>query len=536
MMSAVRVSLNAAIAVLSLSGSIALAGPEKPNIIFIFSDDQTYEAMGSHGDLGLKTPNLDQLAESGVDFTHAFNQGSFAPAVCLASRTMLNTGGALWRAATFSTAGNPRKGDPNNPRFQQEYTIERKTPEAYWPEFMKRAGYETYMAGKWHVGEVEPEDIFDHVRNVRPGMPEQTKGRYDRAFVEGQPDTWSPYAESNGGYWEGGRHWSEVLADDAEAFLELAKDRDAPFFMYLAFNAPHDPRQSPKRFVDMYPLEDIGVPANFLPEYPFNEYAGAGRRLRDERLAPFPRTEYSVKVNRQEYFAIISHMDEQVGRILEALESSGMSDNTWVFFTADQGLSVGDHGFMGKQNMYDASMRVPLLVAGPGVPAGVTVEAPVYLQDIMPTTLELAGIDKPAQVDFNSLMALLTGTTETSAYEGIYGAYFGSQRMLRTDRYKLIVYPIANVVRLYDIVNDPLERVDLAENKEESAEMLEALFVKLQALQEELGDPVDITQAFDNFMNGVPATELCQFENHQEFMTVKGDAGPPDSGCQENLK
>jgi len=93
--------------------------------------------------------------------------------------------------------------------------------------------------------------------------------------------------------------------------------------MYIAFNAPHDPRQSPKEYVDMYPLDKISVPESFLPEYPYSEEIGSGRDLRDERLAPFPRTEYAVKKNIQEYYAIISHMDYQIGRILDELEKTG---------------------------------------------------------------------------------------------------------------------------------------------------------------------------------------------------------------------
>jgi choline-sulfatase len=373
---------------------------------------------------------------------------------------------------------------------------------------MKRAGYETYMAGKWHIAEVKPEDLFDHTVHIRPGMPAQTEQRYARTFEQDAPDTWSPYDESLGGYWEGGKHWSEVLADDAEAFLEQAKGSDRPFFMYLAFNAPHDPRQSPKRYVDGYPLEDIDVPANFLHEYPWNEYAGSGRKLRDERLAPFPRTPHAVKVNRQEYLALVSHMDEQVGRILAALEASGKADNTYVFFTSDHGLSVGDHGFMGKQNMYDASMRVPLLVSGPGIPAGKSVEASVYLQDVMATSLEVAGLEKPAQVDFNSLLPLAKGNTKTSTYEAIYGAYFGSQRMIRTDRYKMIIYPSANRVRLYDLEADPHEKTDLAEARGEHEGLMRRLLEQLTRQQEAMGDPVGINRAFENFMEGVPPLPL----------------------------
>ena len=162
------------------------------------------------------------------------------------------------------------------------------------------------------------------------------------------------------------------MANETISFLDQAAVSENPFFMYVAFNAPHDPRQSPREYVDMYPLENISVPENFLPEYPFRDEIGCGADLRDERLAPFPRTAYAVKVHRQEYYAIISHMDAQIKRILEHLEETGQAGNTYIFFTADHGLSVGHHGLMGKQNMFDHSMRPPLIVAGPHVPGGRT--------------------------------------------------------------------------------------------------------------------------------------------------------------------
>ncbi|HAV61561.1 MAG TPA: choline-sulfatase, partial [Verrucomicrobiales bacterium] len=109
---------------------------------------------------------------------------------------------------------------------------------------------------------------------------------------------------------------------------------------------------------------------------------------------------HAVKVHRQEYYAIITHMDAQIGRILDALEATGKADNTHIFFTADHGLAVGHHGLLGKQNMYEHSLRPPLIVAGPGIPRGRRIEARVYLQDIMPTTLELAGAPVPDHVEF----------------------------------------------------------------------------------------------------------------------------------------
>ena len=475
---------------------------EKPNILFLFADDQMFNTIGALNGLDVKTPNLDRLVEQGVSFSHTYNQGSFTPAVCVASRTMMVTGAYLWKAASFSKKGNNQK-DINAPKSTSNYTIEFNKPEKYWPEYLKEAGYDTYMSGKWHVGEVSPKSIFDVSKHIRPGMPNQVKSRYLRSFDKNSLDTWSPYDSINGGYWKGGKHWSEVLADDGISFIENSKLSTNPFFMYLAFNAPHDPRQAPKEYVDMYPVDSIKVPENFIPEYPYSEAAGAGRGLRDEKLAPFPRTAYSVQVNRKEYFALISHMDTQIGRILDALEASGKANNTYIFFTADHGLAIGDHGFIGKQNMYDSSMRVPMLISGPNIPKGKSVDAFVYLQDVMATTLDIAGLEKPEQVDFNSLLPLAKGETTASAYSTVYGAYFGSQRMYRTDNYKMIVYPTIDIVRLYDMKKDPLEMVDLAEDKQENKELLNRLFTEYQVLQKEMGDPVDITKTFHNFMTNI---------------------------------
>ena len=164
------------------------------------------------------------------------------------------------------------------------------------------------------------------------------------------------------------RHTSELYADKAVNYLETKAGKDGkPFFMYVAFNAPHDPRQSPKEFLDMYPREQVKVPANFLPEHPFDQ---GDSKIRDEELAPFPRTEEAVKLHRQEYYAIITHADYEIGRILDALEKSGQDKNTYIIFTSDHGLAVGMHGLMGKQNQYECSVRMPLIFTGPGIKAG----------------------------------------------------------------------------------------------------------------------------------------------------------------------
>ena len=461
-----KISAAATGAACLASTSLAARRGTKPNILFIFADDQCYETLSAFGS-EVQTPNLDRLVKRGVVFQNTYNMGSWTPAVCVASRSMLNTGRFLWNArrAVGNAAGATAKGE-------------------FWSQQLRRAGYRTYMTGKWHIAP-KTRDLFDTVRDERPGMPKAVPSGYDRPkSKEDYEKGTKPWATKHGGFWQGGKHWSEVVGDHGTDFLKQASTDDKPFFMYLAFNAPHDPRQSPKEYVDRYPLNKVKVPENFMPEYPYAD-AICGKRLRDERLAPYPRTEYAVKVNRQEYFAIVTHMDTQIGRILKALDESGKADNTVIFFTADHGLAVGHHGLIGKQNMFEHSMRPPMIVAGPGMPRGKEIEAPVYLQDIMPTTLELAGVEKPDYVQFKSLLPLIRGERNQN-YAAIYGAYLNKQRMVRKQQYKLIHYPGIDKYFLYDLDNDPAEMADLAGDTRYAAKMRE-LKVELARLEKVAG-------------------------------------------------
>lgn len=471
-----RLLLACAIATL-LFGQPLLAAdePQRPNILFLFADDLSYEGIRSAGLTDIDTPNLDRLAKQGTQFTHAYNMGSWSGAVCVASRTMLITGRDLWRAeAIYNTTDQLRQRGE------------------LWPQLLSKAGYKTYMTGKWHI-RAKVEEAFDVTAHVRAGMPNTVASAYNRPLAN-QTDKWSPSDESLGGFWQGGTHWSVVGADDAIQFLNDDRQPNEPFFMYVAFNAAHDPRQSPQEYVDRYPLERIEVPENYLTLYPHKDAIGCGPGLRDEKLAPFPRTEHAIQVHRQEYYALIEHMDAQIGRILDSLEKSGQADNTYIFFTADHGLAVGHHGLLGKQNMYDHSLRVPFIAAGPKVPAGKTNDAKIYLQDVMPTTLELAGIEIPESVNFHSLMPLMTGKTSESPYESIMGAYLDLQRAIIHDNWKLIVYPKAGVQRLYNLSADPQEMNDLAGQPEHAARQRE-LFTRLMALQESLNDKLELQPA-----------------------------------------
>ncbi|MCP4977662.1 MAG: sulfatase-like hydrolase/transferase [Maribacter sp.] len=474
----------------------------KPNIVFIFADDMTHTAINALGNTEIKTPNLDRLANQGSTFTHAYNMGAWNGAVCVASRAMIISGRSVWDANKF-----------------RKHWIDGNEIDKTWGKLMEGAGYETYMTGKWHV-DAPADSVFQNVTNVRRGMPWDSWGHggkipainemiksgksneeiraigYNRPLSENDT-TWSPTDPKFGGFWVGGKHWSEVLKDDAIGFIDHAKQSDKPFFMYLAFNAPHDPRQAPQEYLDKYPIEKISLPKSWMPMYPYKDSIGNGPRLRDEALAPFPRTEYATRKHIQEYYALISHMDDQIGLILDELEANGKMDNTYIIFTADHGLAIGRHGLLGKQSQFDHSVRPPFMIVGPNVPKSKKIDADIYLQDAMATSLELAGVEKPEYVFFNSVMDLINGQRKKSHYEAVYGGYVKTQRMIRKDGFKLMVYPKLKKVLLFDMVNDPEEMNDLAENPEYQ-EKIDNLFADLLQLQKNLNDPLDISQ----IMNG----------------------------------
>ncbi|MCB1707051.1 MAG: sulfatase-like hydrolase/transferase, partial [Halioglobus sp.] len=195
-----------------------------------FADDQCFDTLRSMGNTEIETPNLDRLVARGTTFTHAYNMGSWSGAVCVASRMMLNSGKFVWHAE--------RDYGQTSKLYLERQRL--------WPQLMASAGYDTYFTGKWHV-RADAAKAFKVAEHVRGGMPNQTEAGYNRP-IEGQPLKWTPWDESFGGFWQGGKHWSEVVGDDAISYLDMAKQSDNPFFMYIAFNAPHDPRQSPKEY------------------------------------------------------------------------------------------------------------------------------------------------------------------------------------------------------------------------------------------------------------------------------------------------
>ncbi len=399
--------MGAGAAALGLStmrhGNRAVAAGKRPNILLIVTDDQREDTISALGNRSIHTPNLDALVHSGVVFTNAYCMGGFSAAVCLPSRMMLLRGRS-W----FSVRDLP-KGFPN------------------LPSAMNAAGYETFHLGKMGNTDREVQDLFQESRYVQPKYQKVEVGKNaDEAVrLEGIPGA--------------------QLADGAISFLQR-RNRERPFFMYLAGPEPHDPRVAPKEYLEKYDSEAIPLPPNFLAFHPFDN---GELLIRDERLASWPRTEAEIRRHLRDYYATITFLDEQVGRVIQALKDTGEFDNTIIVFTSDQGIAIGSHGLMGKQNLYEHSMGVPLIFAGPGISKGEKIDAFAYLFDIFPTICDLSGVPVPGGLDGKSLAPMLSGE-KTGVRDTVFLAYRDLQRSVRKGNWKLIRYPKIGKSQLFD--------------------------------------------------------------------------------------
>jgi len=443
------------------------AAQPKPNFLFLIADDLTFRAIEKLNNPEVSTPNLNRLMKQGCTFTHCFHQGSWLPAVCVASRSMLNSGLSAFR-------------------------VQRNLAKApLWGETMGAAGYDTSIAGKWHLSKPDLNRSFKHQAVVAGGMFESGPTAYNRPSPG---NTWSPSDQALKGQWLETKTWqpgsaapikhsAQIFSEAASDYLLKRRDNANPFLLYVGFTSPHDPRQAPRAYVDRYPQARIKVPPNYLPEHPFDQ---GDNKIRDEVLAPFPRTREAVQLHRAEYYAHVDYFDNQIGHILDALEKSGHAANTYVILTADHGLAVGQHGLMGKQNLYDHSTRIPLIVGGPGIAPGKRVDDMVYQHSVYPTACELAGLAVPSTVEFPSLMDHLKGKG-TEKHDAVFCFYRGFQRSVRTPGHKLIVYPQAGMTQLFDLKKDPWEIHNLAAEPKHAA-LKQHLLERLHRFQRELED------------------------------------------------
>ena len=428
-------------------------GNQKPNILFFFTDDQRFDTIHALGNADVQTPTLDRLVAEGTTFTHAHIPGGTSGAICMPSRAMLHTGRTLFH---LEGAGQGIPAD-----------------HVMLGEHLQAHGYRTWGTGKWHNGPAsfarsfsDGAEIFfggmDDHWNV-PAFDYDPTGNYDSVLPQ-CPDAFRSNALKirKGDHVRAGKHSSELFAEGAIDWLARC-DSDDPFFMYLSFMAPHDPRTMPQAYLDMYDPEDVPLPKNFMGGHPFDN---GDLKVRDEVLEEFPRDPDKVRRHIAEYYAMITHLDAQMGRVLDALAASKKADDTIVVFAGDNGLAVGQHGLLGKQNMYEHSVRVPLIFAGPGVPAGERRSAYVYLLDIFPTLCALIGVDTPGSVEGASLVSAMEDG-DVQVRETLFAAYRGFQRMVKDERFKLIEYAVhgRRTTQLFDLETDPLELHNLADDE-----------------------------------------------------------------------
>ena len=412
---------SALAALLLAAGCLA----QRPNVLFVFADDLRADTVGAFGGEHVHTPNLDALAARGTKLTQVYCQGSRHGAVCAPSRAMLMSGRMLTQA-------------PDNLK-------DRKT----LPEYLRAAGYATFMSGKWHNGDASLQRAFPDARAVfRGGMSNHFQ---------------VPLCDLEGGRIVNKRqptgHSTEHFCEATIEFLRrhCAGD-ERPFFSYLPLTAPHDPRDPPPRWLEQ--LEDLpapSLPPNFRGQHGVN----LGRMtmtVRDENLMGWPRDPKQLVDQLREYRALVAHLDEQVGRVLATLDELGVLDQTLVVFTADHGLALGSHGLLGKQSLYEHSMRSPCVLAGPGVPVGER-DGLAYLYDLTASVLAVAGAPQQG-LDGRSLWPMVRDGA--AGRPDLVQLYAKTQRAIRRGPYKLIRYPRIDKTVLYDVVEDPHELADLA--------------------------------------------------------------------------
>lgn len=425
-------------------------GADRPNFVVIVGDDHRPDALGALN-RQVRTPNLDRLVMAGVLFRGAHIPGGDSGAVCIPSRAMLLSGRGLFRV------GHDLVGV------------------ATWPEALRAAGYQTLATGKWHNGAEACGRIFPGARNVfLGGMTDQFRVTVQDFDAAGRPG--APRVVE--------RNATELFTDTA---FGLLRDRDParPFALYVAYTSPHDPRTAPPEYHARYDPAWVSLPANFLPEHPFDNGELA---VRDERLLPVPRSKEAVRREIADYYAMITHLDAQVGRLLDALNRTGLAENTVVVFAGDNGLALGSHGLLGKQNLYQHSVGVPLIIAGARFKGRRAEDALCYLHDLAPTLCELAGVPAPPGMEGRSLVKLLEGRARRHRDE-LFFAYRDVQRGWRDARWKLIHYPEIGRTQLFDLRADPHETEDLAADPRQAARVAR-LTRKLQGAQAAAGDPL----------------------------------------------
>ncbi len=456
------------LAALYLFGTGASAADAKrPNVLFLISDDLN-NMLGCYGDPLAKTPHIDRLAARGVRFDRAYC--SFP--LCGPSRNSLLTG--LYPNSTGILA--------NQQIFRQTIPSQPSLPQVF-----RNAGYFAARIGKLYhynvpksIGTNGHDDPGSWEMELNPaGVDRLEEEPHIVTLLPGQfGGTLSWYASPKSDQ----QHTDGLMAEDAEWVLErCAKRTDRPFFLAVGFFRPHTPYVSPKSYFDLYPEQDMPVVQGVKADQADIPPAGLGSYKQEQDKL----TDDLRRQCRQAYYASISFMDAQVGRVVDALDRLGLSDNTLIVFTSDHGYHMGEHGLWQKMSLFEESARVPMLIVAPGVATkGGAAKSPVSHVDLFPTLAELCGVKTPANVQGQSLVPMLrdpnvTGRgwaiTQVSRGGGPLRAavttnvssegprFFGYS--LRTPRWRYTEWDEGRKGReLYDHDADPRELTNLADN------------------------------------------------------------------------
>jgi arylsulfatase A-like enzyme len=444
----------------------------------MIADDHRFDGIGAYGNTVVSTPVLDRLAAEGVLFRSIYIMGGQNAAVCVPSRASLLTSANSFRATDSRTVSLSET--ENKDLWNLSPGL------AAFPEVFRKAGYRTFGIGKWHNGKESFARSFSGGANIFFGGMGEHVGLLVRPY---DPDGLFPDEAA----FPSDKFSSELFADSAVDFIEGYGEglgEDEPFLLYVAFTSPHDPRTPPPAYSQLYRAEDIPLPDNFVERHPFDN---GELDVRDELLAPLPRTPDAIRRHLADYYGMISHMDAQIDRIWQALRESGRDRNTIVVYTADHGLALGQHGLMGKQNLYEHSIHIPLIVSGAGLPQGEQVGGLGCQIDIFPTLCDLAGVPAPGSIEGRSLAPLIFRDQE-KVREYAFAVYKDIQRMVSDGHWKLIRYyrsggAGSDRVQLFDLRNDPWETRDL-HGEEGYQEHVERLQDALLQWQKEIQDPI----------------------------------------------
>ncbi len=424
------------------SSFVCQAQEKRPNILFVLADDQSpFDLQIYSPDSILETPQISQLAAEGMIFDAAYHMGSWAGAVCTPSRHMIMSGRTAWHIP-----GKKKKNGVDvhiAPDNLADFTL---------GAVFNKAGYDTMRTCK--------------KGNSYAGANEQFTVVHD--------------ATKRGGTDETGSAWH------AEQVLAYLKKRDAksePFFIYFGFSHPHDVRDGKPELLAKYGAKNHKdkkilpeahpkqpkLPANYLPAHPFDN---THMSVRDEQSVPGVwgnRDENTIRNELGREFACSENIDIQLGRVLEKLEAMGELENTYIIYTSDHGMAIGRHGLQGKQNLYEHSLRVPFIVKGPGIKAGVRTKQGMYLTDVLATVCDLAGVEKPATNEGISMVPVLKGESDTVlGRDTLYGLYSAGakpgMRSVNHDGWKLIKYEDAKSkfshTQLFNLTENPNEYID----------------------------------------------------------------------------